>query len=176
VAQAFERAAPHIGASERQIEAVGRHRSRVAIRAPVHRGQLGPAQSLVQGLSPLLPRALGVFVRSSGKAHSVIDWRQLRPDQPYDLLRGFVVVGRQELRSWGMKNFGLPDLSLAPHLFPQTASALLESLLADLLCAPDAPTPTTYEIAPGVPPRVRLKWTAAPPHDNPFGILQLEPE
>lgn len=177
LAEAFAAAAPHLGASEQEVDAVRRHRSRMTLYAHTGRGSPGGAAEIIQAVRPVFdrPGALGVWVRSTGKAHAVREWVEYQPDQPFDLVRAYVVFGAKDhFRSWGMKSFGLPDVVLHGDHFPQMATALLQSFTVECIESAPRDPPQVYEVAPGAG-EVAVRWAMADPGDNPFGHLLLSP-
>lgn len=169
VAEVFAAAAAHLRASEQEVEAVRLHHSRVVAKVAVHRGEVRSAQRLLQGLRPLVsrPQALGVHVRSVGKAHAVREWSEYEPRQPFDLLRAFVLWGAGgDYRTWGMKNLGLPDVVVRGQPWPQAATAVMQAFAVERVERPQTDPPPDFELAGQLH---RVQWAMAKPDDNPFG-------
>ncbi|MEM1025975.1 MAG: hypothetical protein AAF627_13945 [Myxococcota bacterium] len=177
LAEVFERASAFLEMSERELNRVKAHESVLRLRTEVGRQEPRAARALLKGVARLLetPGSLAVHVASSGKAHPARAWRAMAAGHPFDLFRAFVVLGhRDRYRSWGMKSFGLPDVVLEGDLFPQEASALMQSLLIEQIESPGELSPE-WQLAEGIGPKVDVQWTMAQPADNPFGLQVLQP-
>ncbi len=173
----FERAAPNLDMSEREIDQVRSHGAVLRLQLEVGRRQPEAARTLLKGVGKLLetPGGLAVHVASSGKAHAARAWRSMSAGHPFDLFRAFVVLGhRDRYRSWGMKSFGLPDVVLEGDLFPQEASALMQTLLVEQIEQPGE-LPSEWQLGEAIGPTVGVRWTMARPEDNPFGLHVLQP-
>lgn len=176
LSEVFASASPWVAMSERELEAVRRHTARFVLRRSVSRAEPHTAALVLRSLRPVVarPEALGVHVRSVGKAHAVREWQSYQPGHAFDLLRAFVVWGTADhYRTWGMKHLGLPDAIIQGDLWPQVATAVLQAFCAERLERPGSDPAPEYALAPGSPV-FRVQWTMAPPDDNPFGHLRLE--